>query len=353
MISLSEIPINVICTQNRKKYCTIMLDSLTCDGYHDGIRIGAFSHFHDDHIGAVTDCIREYDVLLTHNVTLDAIAAINPGIENRTEWIPQQYGTVYKADEAKIQLLKANHIPGSAQIHVETDQKSMLYSGDFSYPDVQIRNADYLVLDATHGDPNYDAKSDRKFVMNRLFDDVREKTLGDKPTVIRTSGGTLQEIVRQFEMQEEKISDDVSFIMSTKQKSILHNIYRQEIEIFRNIVDYESEEYWRLLRGAKPFVVFSTSLVLDSDLKKFHQIIIDRYKFTDESGSIIPIQGGCRYNLATHAPIHDIYKYVEQVDPRHVITDYSRSKFAPQLAKMIRRKFPNITTSHRPENTGL
>lgn len=141
--------------------------------------------------------------------------------------------------------------------------------------------------------------------------------------------------------------------MAEKQKSILRSIYREDAERFRDVVDHASDEYWRILREARPFVAFSTSIVLDSDLERFYQIIVDRYRFTDESGSIIPTSNGCRYNLATHAPIQDIYKYVKEVNPRHVITDHSRSRFAPQLARMIKQKFPNITTSYRPEITGL
>lgn len=353
---MDESIVDIVCDQNHKRNCAIMLDHVSCDGYRDNKKIGVFSHFHEDHISAITDCIGSYEVLLTHNTTFDAIVALKPGMRHREQWNPQQYGTEYRGHGIKIQLLKANHIPGSSQVYVENDHTSMLYSGDFNFPNMQIKNADYLVLDATHGDPSYDGKTDKRSVMNRLLDDVKEKTSQGKSIVIRTSGGTLQEIVKHFETSHvDKIPDNVAFVMNDKQKDILYSIYPSDTKNFRdNIIEYKSREFWRLLRENKACVIFTTSLILDDDLKKFYQIIIDQYRFENERGPIIPFGDesgtGCRYNLAAHASIENIYSYVEAVNPKHVITDYSRSKYAPRLAKLIEQKFPNIRATYRPHD---
>ena len=114
-----------------------------------------FSHFHQDHIRAIEDCIGKYDKIIVHPITFAAITALKPGLEFREQWLTQSYdndgkGTSYPTKAGTIRLLDANHIPGSAQVHVETENYSLLYSGDFNFPEMQIRKADYLVLDATH-----------------------------------------------------------------------------------------------------------------------------------------------------------------------------------------------------------
>ncbi len=348
-IKLNEQIVDVECNENQKTNCAIKLDGVSCDGYKEGRRIGVFSHFHEDHISAVTECIGDYDVLITHPITFEGIVALKPGIRYRQQWVQQDFGTIYHIQGGSIQLLKANHIPGSSQVYVEMDGKSMLYSGDFNFPDIQTKHADYMVIDATHGDPWHDGQTDRRSVKNRMFEDIEELTDSNKQIVIQTSSGTLQEIVQHFEIgYGRKISSDIAFVMDEKQVRVLTNIYKSERNEFRTPINYGSQEFWNLIRADKKCVIFTTSLILDDSLRSFHKIIIDQFRFSKEQGPIIPFEGGCRYNLAAHASIENIYSYIEAVRPKYVITDYSRSKYAKQLAKLIGQKFPEIKTEYRP-----
>lgn len=348
-IKLDERVIDVECNEHQNTNCPIKLDHVFCDGYREGRSIGVFSHFHEDHIAAVTECIGSYDVLITHPITFEGIIALKPGIRYREQWIPQNFGEKYKTRVGYVQLLKANHIPGSSQVYVESGDKSLLYSGDFGFPDVQIKHTDYLVIDATHGDPWYDGKTDRKSVKNRMFEDIREKMNSNKPVVIQTSSGTLQELIRHFEVvYGSKLSSDVTSVMVKNQEKILKNIYKDEQGEFRDAVEYKSKEFWQLVKNNKKFVMFSTSSILDEELRSFYTIIIDKFRFSKEQTAIIPFEGGCRYNLAAHASINDIYSYVEGVNPKYVVTDNSRSSHAKKLAKLIEQKFPSIRTEYRP-----
>ena len=228
--------------------------------------------------------------------------------DSRVQWAQQGFGTKYTTGTGHIRLLKANHIPGSSQVYVDANGKSLLYSGDFSFPDVQIEHADYLVIDATHGDPWYDGRTDRKSVMNRMFEDVQGNMGSNRPVVIQTSSGTLQELVRHFEVVcGPKFDDSVAFVMNKNQENVLVNIYKDEQKEFRNIVRYDSKEYWKLIRNNQKIVVFSTTSVLSEELRSFYKIIIDQFRFTRSKSPIIPFDGGCRYNLAAHASINDIY----------------------------------------------
>lgn len=347
---MNERIVDVVCGGGSKSNCTVMLDGVSCDGYKDDMKVGVFSHFHHDHIRSIPKCISSYDTLIIHPITFEGINALYPGMRHREQWVTQDYDTSYAFEAGVIRLLKANHIPGSSQIHVESDGKTMLYSGDFSYPHIQIKNADYLVIDATHGDPWYDGKTDRASVKNRMFEYTEERMKSRPQLVIQVHSGTLQEIAHHFETKYcKKLDDEISFVMEKKQKSVLDKIYREERNEFRNIVEYDSRDYWDLINRDKKCVIFSTSVdILDDRLRGFHRIIVDRWRFSKETAPISPFDGGCRFNLAAHTSIDGIYKYVESVNPKYVVTDHSRSRHARKLAKLIEQKFPNIKTEYRP-----
>ena len=345
--------IDIKCNDKKYRNCAIQLDQICCDGYQPNMTFGVFTHFHEDHIHAIPDCIGSYDVLLVHPITFEAIVALKPGVKHRVQWVPHDFDTVFSTKSAKVRLLKANHIPGSCQVHVETDDKSLLYSGDFNYPDVQIRQADCLVLDATHGDIWYDGRTDRKTVMNRLFEDVKEKINSNKPVIIKAHTGTLQEIIHHFEVKcGSKLPNDVSFVLDEKQKNVLETIYKYDIDEFRdNIVEYDSREFWNMIRNKKRLVIFSNIRIFDNDLNLMYRIIVDQYQFHKEDAAIIPHPetNSCHYNLAAHASIENIYKYIEDVNPKYIVTDYSRSQYAPKLVKLIEQKFPNIKAEYKPK----
>ena len=348
-IKLDEHIVDVKCNERQVSNCAIKLDYVFCDGYNKDGLVGAFSHFHEDHIGSVIDCIGVYDKLITHEITFKGIIALKPGIKHRVQWLPQNFGTKFYTDTGYVELLKANHIPGSSQIYVSTGDKSLLYSGDFNFPDVQVKHADYLVLDATHGDPWYDGKTDRRSVMNRLFEDIQEKARLDKPIVVQTSSGTMQEIIHHFEIvYGQKLDDSISFVMDKKQEDVLKSIYEDEKKEFRIAIHYDSREYWSIIKNNKKCIIFMTKSILSEELRSFYKIIIDQFRFSKDQSPIIPFENGCRYNLSAHASIQDIYSYVESVNPKYVVTDNSRSKYAEKLAKLIEQRFQNIKTVYRP-----
>ena len=225
----------------------------------------------------------------------------------------------------------------------------MLYSGDFNYPDIQVRQADHLVLDSSHGDPWYDGKTDRKSVKNRMFEHVKDVLDSNKQVIVQAPSGTLQEIVRHFEVAYgHRLGDDVSFVMEKKQERVLRKIYRDDASQFRNVVQYNEPECNSLLRSDKKCVIFMTGMVLDARLRDRYKVMVDRYRFDKNEPSIVEFGGGCRFNLAAHASINGIYSYIEDVRPKHVVTDNSRSNYARKLAKLIEQRFPNIRTEFRP-----
>lgn len=346
---MDERLIDVKCGGETRANCAVQLGAVFCDGYWERQRIGAFSHFHADHIRAIESCIAEYDYMVTHPITFQGLCALKPGLRLREQWVTQDYDTAFKFSGGSVRLLRSNHIPGSSQIHVEYAGHTLLYSGDFGYPNVQARHADHLVIDATHGDPWHDGATDRRSVMNRMFEYVRERLEAERRIVVSASSGTLQELVRHFEVGcGARLAGDVVFSMDGRQERVLRGIYREESAEFRPIVQYGTPEFGSAVRAGKKCVVFAARSILGSELPGFHRIAVDAYRFQKGASPIVPFEGGCRFNLAAHASIGDIYQYVEAVGPKHVVTDGSRSPHARQLAKLIEQRFPGIKAEARP-----
>lgn len=104
---------------------------------------------------------------------------------------------------ARVTLFPAGHILGSAMVFIESDEGSILYTGDYKTPpspasdgfQLPEKPIDYLITEATFGLPLYRWKSHEE-----LFDEIRrftEKTIseGDTPVFLAYSLGKSQELL--------------------------------------------------------------------------------------------------------------------------------------------------------------
>ena len=129
------------------------------DGYKHGREIGVFSHVHQDHIELFSYAMQECTAIFLSPPTFDLIAALEQDVEDNvsaeayfggrhiyrldfdTPLIPKKF--LRHLDPKKeysdqIILKKAHHILGSSQVLVTTDDdKDILYSSDFSYPETK------------------------------------------------------------------------------------------------------------------------------------------------------------------------------------------------------------------------
>jgi Cft2 family RNA processing exonuclease len=149
------------------------------------------SHAHSDHVGA------HAEVLLTAATALLMRARIGGRPIERT----LAYGDSMELGKAVVRLLPAGHITGSAQIHLETEVGSLLYTGDFklrqsrSAEACQWRQADTLVMETTFGRPKYTLPPTRQ-VEAEVVDFCRESlAAGQTPVLLAYSLGKAQEAV--------------------------------------------------------------------------------------------------------------------------------------------------------------
>ena len=83
-------------------------------------------------------------------------------------------------DNLKLKLIKAKHIPGSAQVEIEYEGTRLTYTSDFKKPgsETPIIESDVLIMDAIYGRPEY----------VRDFDDLIEEILADFIKELLTKG---------------------------------------------------------------------------------------------------------------------------------------------------------------------
>src|SRR5687768_7869224 len=109
------------------------------------------SHAHSDHIAGHREIIASAN-------TARLMEARLPGVR-REHLLP--FGETAEFPGFLATLLPAGHIFGSAQIYVETDEGTLLYTGDFklrpslSAEPAEWRHAETLIMETTYGLPKY------------------------------------------------------------------------------------------------------------------------------------------------------------------------------------------------------
>jgi putative mRNA 3-end processing factor len=89
--------------------------------------------------------------------------------------VPVDYGSTFNIEDADVTLVNAGHIPGSAQIIIESDGKRILYTGDFNLvpthlvpgADHAYNNLDAIAIESTYASEDHPdrAESERNFVL--------------------------------------------------------------------------------------------------------------------------------------------------------------------------------------------
>ncbi len=149
------------------------------------------SHAHSDHIAAHREIIASPG-------TARLMRARLPG-ERREHLVP--FGKTRQFPGFQATLLPAGHIFGSAQIHVETDAGTLLYTGDFklrasrSAEPTEWRQAETLIMETTYGLPKYRMPPTDEVVAQMVAFCREALEEGAVPVLLGYSLGKSQEIL--------------------------------------------------------------------------------------------------------------------------------------------------------------
>lgn len=227
----------------------------------------------------------------------------------------------------QITLLPAGHILGSAQVFLETETDSLLYTGDFKLrksltcePAVAVR-ADTLVLETTFGRPRY-AFPSLEAVMADIVEFCRQAIAEEHiPVLLAYSLGKAQEVIAGLVQAGLPVSMHPAVWKMTQVYEtfgVTFGAYglHDPADTNLQVLIYPPNTRYQLTHLAKTRTAIVSGWALDPSA---------RYRF------------GCdaAFPLSDHADYAQLWEYVEMVQPKCVYTVHG---FTEDFARDLRRK---------------
>ncbi|MFQ5627620.1 MAG: MBL fold metallo-hydrolase [bacterium] len=246
-----------------------------------------------------------------------------------------EFGKPFSVGHAQITFLPAGHILGSAQIFVEKDGQSLLYTGDFNTQQsltaepVQIHECDTLIMECTFGYQKYRFPP-RDELIGRLCD-FAMKTLanGEIPLVFGYALGKAQEAM--------KILADSGFRLCAH-GSILHlaEVYKKYGIDFGDVVKFNASN-----------AADNRVIVLPPQARKNRQVQrLERTRSVFLSGWGMDASARFRYGvdevipLSDHADFDGLLEYIRLVNPKKIYTTHGPKDYYIYLRSLGYDAYP-------------
>jgi putative mRNA 3-end processing factor len=317
--------------------------SVVCDGYSEDRTTAVFTHIHNDHISLFETALNKCDKILVTKPTWDMLVTLKGDALRYRDYFTALdfHSSFFNRFGDKITLYPSNHILGSCQVLIQSDDKRILYSGDFNFPDIEVVKCDILILDSTHGDPRFNLVYNKDSLCNRLVDLVQEEIEQGKPVLIKAHRGRMQEVMS---LLDNKLISAVKYLADEKDIKLMQVYNKYGIPCMREIITTNSNPTANRIinygiNGGLPFIHFCPigahmeeedygvmTIRLSSDTKVF-------------GGYAIREIGNNKYvlDLSDHASYENILNYVKATGAKCVITDNARTKNGLTLASAIEK----------------
>jgi len=274
------------------------------------------SHAHSDHIGKHRETIV--------SAGTSRLMRARQGVVGVEHVLP--FGETRALRGADFTLLPAGHVHGSAQLFLEADDGSLLYTGDFklraglSSERIAWRRADTLIMETTFGKPEF-VFPPTEHVLEQVVNFCREALEdGEVPVLLGYSLGKAQEIL--------------CAVAAAGLKPMLHGavakmtrIYRDLVPGFPEFAEYKASEVAGHVLICPPSVRGSRMI---QRIKKRRVAMLTGWAMTP--GAVHRYQVDAVFPLSDHAGYDDLRKYVELIQPKQVLTLHGyASEFARDL----------------------
>ena len=294
-------------------------------------------------------------------------------------WKTHSFNKPWTQDDWKLELHGAGHIPGAAMLHVETPNKSVLFSGDFDTRDSQLTvgakpvKSDVLFVEGTYGGRDHPPKQEEN---ERFIERVIEVTdRGGTALVPAFANGRTQDVVMLLHKHLPELDVHVDGMGKRVAK-----LQMEHPETLRDPSALESAWRWCRRVSSKSDrkkaldadVVVSTSGMLDGGPSIWYlnrlrhnpknAILLTGYQARNTGGrrlleeGRIPIFGKLssidlevdQYSFSTHAGHQEIVDFATQCQAEEVVIYHSDPTMArPPLADALEANGHRV---HTPEN---
>ena len=294
-------------------------------------------------------------------------------------WKTHSFNKPWTQDDWKLELHGAGHIPGAAMLHVETSNKSVLFSGDFDTRDSQLTvgakpvKSDVLFVEGTYGGRDHPPKQEEN---ERFIERVIEVTdRGGTALVPAFANGRTQDVVMLLHKHLPELDVHVDGMGKRVAK-----LQMEHPETLRDPNALESAWRWCRRVSSKSDrkkaldadVIVSTSGMLDGGPSIWYlnrlrhnpknAILLTGYQARNTGGRRlleerrIPIFGKLssidlevdQYSFSTHAGHQEIVEFATQCQAEDVVIYHSDPTMArPPLADALEANGHRV---HTPEN---
>ena len=294
-------------------------------------------------------------------------------------WDTHKFNAPWTQDDWKLELHRAGHIPGAAMLHVETPNKSVLFSGDFDTRDSQLTTGakpvktDVLFVEGTYGGRDHPPKqAENERFIERVIEVVDR---GGTALVPAFANGRTQDVV----MLLHKLLPELDVHVDGMGKRVA-KLQMQHPETLRDPSALESAWKWCRRVSSKSDrkkaldadVIVSTSGMMDGGPSIWYlnrlrhdrknAILLTGYQARNTGGRRlleerkVPIFGKLtnieldvdQYSFSTHAGHKEIVQFAEECQAEDVVIYHSDPNMArPPLAEELESKGHNV---HLPKN---
>lgn len=242
-------------------------------------------------------------------------------------WVAQFHEPL-EVEGLYVELLPAGHILGSAQIYVERDGYSLIYTGDFktrpsgTCEPLEVKHADILVLESTYGRPEYRFASieDLLEMLDRFVEDCFR--WGEVPVVLGYTLGKAQEAVYWLNKLGHRVH-------VWPEIAVVCGVYR---EFGRDVGPYEVWQGGPIDDGVLVLPPHVLKKPIVWELGGFRSILL--------SGWAVDPSAKYRYGadeaipFSDHADFDELIEFVRAVAPRKVYTTHGFDEFASVLRQL-------------------
>ena len=298
---------------------------------HERLPLRIVTHAHSDHLVSLNKSVNSGVIIVGTALTLEWIRAMGYKVPERL-LKPVEYGTSIKTGDIRIILEKACHIPGSAQVIIETNNGvRVVYTSDFKKPLVEtpVINADILVTDATYGNPAYVREFDD--CIEIILADLVRELLSKGPVYIYGYYGKIQEVMGL--LRREGI--DAPFILSHKQYVLARIAEKHGLNLgtYLHVNSAEAEDIMR-----DGWYIYMTHInsrrIIGNNLGS--HIILSGWEFRKPYRRI----GKNTWLVAfsDHADFKGLIRYIKEAKPKEIVVNKVRSTCGDLFVDYIKRK---------------
>ena len=294
-------------------------------------------------------------------------------------WETHKFNSPWTQGDWKLELHGAGHIPGAAMLHVETPNKSVLFSGDFDTRDSQLTigakpvKTDVLFVEGTYGGRDHPPKQEENERFIERIVEIIDR--GGTALVPAFANGRTQEVV----MLLHKYLPELDVHVDGMGKRVA-KLQMEHPETLRDPTALESSWKWCRRVSSKSDrkkaldadVIVSTSGMLDGGPSIWYlnrlrhdrknAILLTGYQARNTGGRRlleerrVPIFGKLanieldvdQFSFSTHAGHNEIVQFAEQCQAEDVVIYHSDPNTArPPLAEELEAKGHQV---HVPEN---